>query len=231
MRDLSALKERIDQAEQQLKATESDRLRESEALMKMWRQIRHRFVTQEQEIAEYRNRIEQLTQRSEELAGLVETMLATIETGAARTRDETPAKIAGMAEQLLTEEFPARTRDAVVEEPAESAMEPEDILELSDAAEDEPEAHFDDDDSPPGLDDSPPESESPGIRSLVRRFESAMHRSSRRQDRQSRSQPLAPTRDEDDDLAPNGDADHGLEDLRKELRGLQRRMTDVAGAP
>src|SRR5262245_49808941 len=111
MRDLSALKERIDHAERQLEAAESDRRREGDALMKMWRQIRHRFVTQEQEIAGFRNQIEQLTQRNEELSALVETMLASIEAGASRTHDETAAKIAGMAEDLLTQEFPLRTLD------------------------------------------------------------------------------------------------------------------------
>ena len=84
MRDLSALKERIEHAELQFKASENDRLRESDALMKMWRQIRHRFVTQEQEIADYGDRIAQLTRRNEELAELVETMLATIEASAAK---------------------------------------------------------------------------------------------------------------------------------------------------
>jgi hypothetical protein len=230
MRDLSALKERIDHAERLLEAAESERLNEGDALMKMWRQIRHRFVAQEQEIAEYQNRIEQLTQRNEELSGLVEKMLATIESGAARTRDENAAKIAEMAEELMTAEYPARDLDGL-NGGAAPEEEPEDILELNDAAEDEPEPEFDDDDSRLELDEPPAQSQSPGIRGLVNRFEAAMQRSSRRRDRGQRPTLRAPSReDEDDDLQDDG-SDHEIDKLRHELSGLRRRMTDAAGAP
>lgn len=223
MRDLPALKERIEHAELQLKAVENDRLRESDALMKMWRQIRHRFVTQEQEITDYRDRIAQLMGRNEELGRLVETMLVTIEASATGQRDDTATKISSMAEELLTIEYPGTARSMDGDATAEDD-EPEDVLELNVAAEEEPEERFEDD---RGTAHAPShESRSPGIRSLVGRFEAAMHRSVRRNDKPQRPEFLAPARN--DDLVSR---DHELEDLRHELNGLRRRMTDVAGAP
>ena len=224
MRDLSAPKELIEHAELQFKASENDRLRESDALMKMWRQIRHRFVTQEQEIADYGDRIAQLTRRNEELAELVETMLATIEASAAGPRDDTAAKISGLAEELLTTQYPTASRPDV-DNPFADDDEPEDILELNVADEEEPEERPEYEDRPPAHVSSV-ESKSPGIRSLVGRFEAAMHRSTRRNDKPPRQELRVPSRN--DEAVPR---DHELENLRHELNGLRRRMTDVAGAP
>lgn len=227
MRDISALKERIDQAELQLKAAENDRVRESDALMKMWRQIRQRFVSQEQEIANYRDKVTQLMRRNEELAQMVETMVRTIEASAEGTRDETAAKVSGLAEELLNNDYPARSAH-LLEEPgdevAEDFDEPDDVLELNVAAEEDPDARFEDDDRAPSPSASD-ESRSPGIRSLVGRFEAAMHRSVRR-DRPRLAEPPALSDDRDGERNQNE-----LENLRHELQGLRRRMTETAGAP
>jgi hypothetical protein len=224
MRELLALSERIEHARLQLGAAEKDRLREGDALMKMWHQIRDRFVIQEQEIADYRDRIAHLLGRNEELANLVEAMLATIEASATGPRDNTAARIAGLAEELLTSEYPARTPPSD-EDPAANNDEPEDVLELNDAAEEETDERFDAGDRQPAHVSSE-ESRSPGIRSLVSRFEAAMHRSTRRHDKPSGPELHASSRD--DDFTSR---DLELENLRHELSGLRRRMTDVVGAP
>jgi hypothetical protein len=227
MRDLSALKERIDQAELQLKAAENDRVRESDSLMKMWRQIRQRFATQEQEIANYRDKVTQLMRRNEDLAQMVETMLRTVEASATGPRDETAAKIGSLAEELLNNDYPARTAQVLEDlgdEVAEDLDEPDDVLELNVAAEEDPDARFEADDREPSHAASG-ESRSPGIRSLVGRFEAAMHRSVRR-DRGRLAEPPALSDDREPERGP-----HELENLRHELQGLRRRMTEASSAP
>jgi hypothetical protein len=224
MRDLNVLRERIETAELQLKAAETARRNESEALMRMWRQIRHRFTTQEQEIAEFRGRVDQLTRRNDELVGLVEGLLATVESGLGRPRDETAAKIAVLAEELLASE-PELARDFGSELAEDDDISGGDVLELREAEDDA------DEDPRAGEARAAPaadagETLSPGIRSLVNRFEAAMKKSIRRTDNEAH----------DGAPAANGEAGFArelreIEDLRQELGGLRRRVSDAVGAP
>jgi hypothetical protein len=226
MRDLNVLRERIENAELQLKAAENARDSESEALMKMWRQIRHRFTTQEQEIAEFRGRVDQLTRRNDELVGLVEGLLATVESGLNRPRDETASKIAVLAEELLASE-PELARGLAADIGDDDDVESGDVLELREAADDELVENSQETDRRAEEATDAGETLSPGIRSLVSRFESAMKKSIRRSDGNGH------------DAAPalaNGDDGFArelreIEDLRHELGGLRRRMSDAVGAP
>jgi len=226
MRDLNVLRERIENAELQLKAAETARHNESEGLMKMWRQIRHRFTTQEQEIAEFRGRVDQLVRRNDELVGLVEGLLATVENGLSRPRDETASKIAVLAEELLASE-PELARDFGPEMADDDDIEGGDILELREAADDELVDDVRESDYPSESAEEAGETLSPGIRSLVGRFEAAMKKSIRR------------SGDNGHDEAPavaNGNDGFArelreIEDLRHELGGLRRRMSDAVGAP
>jgi hypothetical protein len=225
MRDLNVLRERIENAELQLKAAENARNSESEALMKMWRQIRHRFTTQEQEIAEFRGRVDQLTRRNDELVGLVEGLLATVESGLNRPRDETASKIAVLAEELLASE-PELARGLAADIGDDDDVENGDILELREAADDELVEDPQEIDRAEEATDAG-ETLSPGIRSLVSRFESAMKKSIRRSD--GNGHDAAP-------VLANGDDGFArelreIEDLRHELGGLRRRMSDAVGAP
>ena len=97
MRDIATLKERVDFAERHLKATETARNRESEALMDMWRKIRERFNHQEDEIARYRAEVESLTEGNGALSRMIDDLIAIIDGNIERGRDETVPKIATLA--------------------------------------------------------------------------------------------------------------------------------------
>jgi hypothetical protein len=104
VRDIATLKERVDHAERHLKATETARNRESEALMETWRKIRERFTHQENEIARYRGEVEALTEANEALGKMVDELIGIIDGNIERGRDETVPKIAALAGDLLASE-------------------------------------------------------------------------------------------------------------------------------
>ena len=104
MRDIGTLKERVDHAERHLKATETARNRESEALMETWRKIRERFTHQEAEIARYRSEVEALTDVNDEMSRMVDDLIGIIDGNIERGRDQTVLKIATLAGDLLASE-------------------------------------------------------------------------------------------------------------------------------
>jgi hypothetical protein len=120
MRDIESLKQRIGAAEKHNASAELARNRESEALMEMWLQIRTRFTDQEDEIARFRTRLEEMTQKNSELGQLVDSLLATVEGNLGRSRDETVPRIANPAEELLASE---PSPFAMAEQPADETTE------------------------------------------------------------------------------------------------------------
>lgn len=115
MRDLGVLKERIEYAERHLTASHTARERESQALMKMWQQIRERFELQEQEIARYRTQLSELTVANDELTALIDRLIASVEGRVSESRTETVPEIARLADQMLRSEpeaasYPAADR-------------------------------------------------------------------------------------------------------------------------
>ncbi len=104
MRDIESLKKRIESAEKHNASTEMARNRESEALLDMWHQIRTRFSDQEDEIARYRTRLEEMTQKNSDLGRMVDDLLATVEGNLDRSRDDTVPRITNLAQELLASE-------------------------------------------------------------------------------------------------------------------------------
>lgn len=104
MRDIESLKQRIEAAEKHNSSSELARSRESEALMDMWHKIRTRFTEQEDEIARYRVRLEEMSEKNSDLGRMVDDLLATVEANLDRSRDESVPRIAGLAEELLASE-------------------------------------------------------------------------------------------------------------------------------
>jgi hypothetical protein len=104
MRDIESLKKRIESAEKHNASTEMARNRESEALLDMWHQIQTRFSDQEDEIARYRTRLEEMTQKNSDLGRMVDDLLATVEGNLDRSRDDTVPRITDLAQELLTSE-------------------------------------------------------------------------------------------------------------------------------
>ncbi|NQU71516.1 MAG: hypothetical protein HQ514_13265 [Rhodospirillales bacterium] len=104
MRDIESLKRRIESAEKHNASTEMARNRESEALLDMWHQIRTRFTDQEDEIARYRMRLEEMTQKNSDLGRMVDDLLATVEGNLDRSRDDTVPRITNLAQELLASE-------------------------------------------------------------------------------------------------------------------------------
>ena len=104
MRDIESLKQRIEAAEKHNSSTELARSRESEALMDMWHKIRTRFTEQEDEIARYRVRLEEMSEKNAELGRMVDDLLETVEGNLNRSRDESVPRIANLAEELLSSE-------------------------------------------------------------------------------------------------------------------------------
>ena len=121
MRDTGALKGRIGEAEQHLLQVETAHNRECETLIEMWRQINDRFARQETEIARYRTKVELLTRGNDELGEMVDQLLATIEGGLGRARNDTVPRIAGLAQELLASEPAQLSTVDIVDETAQSA--------------------------------------------------------------------------------------------------------------
>lgn len=231
MRDIDPLKKRVETAERQLAATETARDRESQALMEMWRQIQTRFADQEQEIARYRARVEALVAKNEELALIVNDLLATIESSIDQSRDQTVPHLATLAKDLLaTEPSSALMAEAAAtlddEPPLEDMLDlhdnedivrsdADDVLVLDTEAFDEEPAPEED-----ASGDDPDFSLSPGIRSLISRIE------------QTSPSAGAVAADDDDDIDEDGLSRdlREIETLRDELSGLRDRMSASGGS-
>ncbi len=233
MRDIATLNERVDHAERHLKATETARNRESEALMDTWRKIRERFTHQESEIARYRAEVESLTDSNQSLSRMVDDLIAIIDGNIERGRDETVPKITALAGDLLAsepsvEDFSQFADDAPEADTGQDTDTAgfEDVIDLD---QDEADLAYldiptsdttrDDDD---GADrDVAEDSLSPGIRSLIQRVEGSV----------GESDGLSVEADDDDDGAGAGEDDdlarelEEIEMLRNELSGLRDRIT------
>ncbi len=222
MRDIATLKERVDFAERHLKATETARNRESEALMDTWRTVRERFNHQEAAIARYRDEVETLTESNEALSRMVDDLIAIIDGNIERGRDETVPKVTTLAEDLLASEPTAedfsRFADHTLDAPApdidfaasrddvERDPEPADRASLD--APSVPAARDHDDGADPAASE---ESLSPGIRSLIQRVESSVGESG------------GASSAADDDGAADDD------DLARELREIEMLRTELSG--
>jgi hypothetical protein len=238
MRDIATLKERVEYAEHHLKATETARNRESEALMGTWRKIRERFTHQEGEIARYRAEVESLTDSNESLSRMVDDLIAIIDGNIERGRDETVPKITTLAGDLLASEpspedfshFANNTPEATTGQDTDTVGS-EDVLDL-DQDEADPayldtptsDAIYDDDDDDADR-DAAEDSLSPGIRSLIQRMEGSV---GERDDLSIEA--------DDDDYGDGDDYGAGEDDglareleeiemLRNELSGLRDRIT------
>ncbi len=230
MRDIATLKERVDHAERHLKATETTRNRESEALMDTWRRIRERFTHQEAEIARYRAEVESLTGSNESLNRMVDDLIAIIDGNIERGRDETVPKITTLAGDLLASEPSAEDFSHFADDAPEAETDTVSAEDVIDLDEDETDPsyfdtpasdaiHHDDDDGVDG--DVVEESLSPGIRSLIQRVEGSV----------GEPDGLSVKADDDDlDGGAGEDADlarelEEIEMLRSELSGLRDRIT------
>ncbi len=226
MRDIATLKERVDFAERHLKATETARNRESEALMDTWRTVRERCNHQEAAIARYRAEVDTLTESNEALSRMVDDLIAIIDGNIERGRDETVPKVTTLAEDLLasepTAEDFAQFADDAPDAPAPDRAPDIDPAACRDEFERDPEpadresldapsargAQQDDDGANRAASE---ESLSPGIRSLIQRVESSVGESGG-----------ASSAAEDDDLAREL---REIEMLRSELSGLRDRIS------
>ncbi len=228
MRDISTLKERVEYAGRHLKATETARNRESQALMDTWRKIRERFTHQEGEIARYRAEVESLTDSNESLSRMVDDLIAIIDGNIERGRDETVPKITTLAGDLLASEpspedfssFADDTPVATTWQDIDNAGS-ENVVDLdqdeADPAYLDTPAYDDDDDDADR--DAAEDSLSPGIRSLIQRVEGSV----------GESDDLSIEAD-DDDFGVGEDDDLArelaeIEMLRNELSGLRDRIT------
>ncbi len=235
MRDIATLKERVDFAERHLKATETARNRESEALMETWRKVRERFIHQEGEIARFRAEVEALTTSNESLSRMVDDLIAIIDGNIERGRDETVPQIATLAGDLLAsepsdddlahfaEDAPEEAEESVApdREPDIDAARSEGPVDLDRARLDIPSSDGARDETNNAALNGTEESLSPGIRSLIQRVESSVGEP----DRLS----VEPDDEHGDD---GGDVDEDLarelqeiEMLRSELSGLRDRIT------
>jgi uncharacterized coiled-coil protein SlyX len=111
MRDLGVLKERIEYAERHLKSAHSARERESDALLKMWEQIRGRFDAQEKDIARFRDEVTELSRVNDELSALVDKLASIVEGSIEDSGNETVPEVTRLADDLLQSE-PAAGRIA-----------------------------------------------------------------------------------------------------------------------
>ena len=248
MRDIATLTERVGRAERHLKATETARNRESEALMETWRKIRERFTHQEAVIARYRGEVEALTESNESLSRMVDDLIGIIDGNIERGRDETVPKIATLAGDLLASEpspedfaqFADDATDADVERDTEITEPdgPDGVLDLElELDQDEAELAYPE---PPNSDgtrdddedtyrDAAEASLSPGIRSLIQRVEGSVR------------EPRDTSNGTGVDGHGAGDGDDAVEDedlarelqeietLRNELSGLRDRITAADG--
>ena len=238
MRDIATLKERVDHAERHLKATETARNRESEALMEMWRKIRERFNHQEGEIARYRDEVETLTDSNQSLSRMVDELIAIIDGNIDRGRDETVPKITNLAEDLLASEpEPEDFANFADDKPEPAAAEiddtdTDDVIDL--VAEDAEPFDLDMPSAPNDADDDRDTSRasdnevsehslSPGIQSLIQKVEGAVGDASGVSDGYGeRDGDDGGDDDTDDDLARELEE---IEMLRNELSGLRDRIS------
>ena len=103
MADLSSLKQRVELVDLRLKTAHGARERESAALMETWEQIRDRFVEQNAEIAQLRDRVGELEDARDDLLQMVHGLLSAVEGGLDRMSDESVPQIRTMAANLLAE--------------------------------------------------------------------------------------------------------------------------------
>lgn len=205
MGELSHIRQRIEQAEIRLRTSHSTRERESAALQEMWEQIRARLVAQDAEMEGLRARIAELEDAREELLGMVNTLLGSVEDGLDRMRDETVPRIASLAGEMLADNTaPARAEPPADRPPA--APKPDGYVSIDREAllaiEDEEE------DALP----SPAESTSPGILNLISRIQDGFP-----------AQPAPDAEDDGEETELARDL-REIEVLRSELDGLRARM-------
>ena len=112
MADLDGLRKRVEQIDLRLKTTHRARENESAALMDMWEQIRARFVDQNVEITQLRNRVSDLEDTRDDLLQMVHGLLAAVEGGLEQMSDETVPRIKAMAGSLLEETIDTSTAPA-----------------------------------------------------------------------------------------------------------------------
>lgn len=122
MRDLTVLKERVERAERQLKATYVARERECDALMRTWETIRQRFESQEAEIARIRADAERLQQANDELTALVDVLLKSVDGNLHDATSEAVPQINELAQRMIVSEPAPRP---VAERKARRAAAPE----------------------------------------------------------------------------------------------------------
>lgn len=218
MRDIATLKERVQFAERHLKATETARNRESEALMDTWRTVRERFNLQEAAIARYRAEVETLTESNESLSRMVDDLIVIIDGNIERGRDETVPKVTTLAEDLLASEptpedfsqfaddAPDASRPDASQDESEHDPDPADRATLD--APSAPAAPDDDDGANRAASE---ESLSPGIRSLIQRVESS----------------VGETGGVSSETGDDGEAED--DDLARELREIEMLRTELSG--
>jgi len=127
MADLDGLRKRVEQIDLRLKTAHRAREKESVALMDMWEQIRERFVDQNAEITELRNRVAELEDTRDDLLQMVHGLLSAVEGGLERMSDETVPRIKEMANSLLEGEgkLPIISLSTRYESPVEYESPPE----------------------------------------------------------------------------------------------------------
>ena len=102
MVDLEGLKKRIELVDTRLKTAHSVRERESDALKQLWEQIHGRFDEQKGEIAELRTKVYELEDARDNLLGMVEHLLSSVEGGLESMTEETVPHSRQMAGELLS---------------------------------------------------------------------------------------------------------------------------------
>ncbi len=175
MAELQSLRSRVEQVQVKLKAANAARTSESEALSKLWQQIRARYTAQEKELAELRSRSAELEDTRDELLGLVRHLLEATEGATEGISDSTVPEISRMAGELLA------TGNQPKPDPVAAPAAPEPV-----AMTDAPELHDKPTPAPQQAVAPPPppapkpaatepvpvtESLSPGIRTLIARVE------------------------------------------------------------
>lgn len=251
MADLEVLKKRAENAERHLKAVQSSRESECEALSDLWTQIRNRFTQQDQEIAEYRARVSDLTDANAELTQLVDVMIRTIEKSVVRTKDETVPRITELARVLLAAEpiaplgdGTAKSSNAETRSPNANKSQPQrseinlknqskdKSIERNDLGEDATRGSKDGVESlvtrrePRAVSDRANSvSASPGIRNLVARIEAAVARPGHGTPSNGADLPESPEAADDGEDTALARELKEIESLRSELNGLRERIS------
>lgn len=136
MRDIQTLRQRMAQADRHFRAAEEARSQESVSLSETWESLKQRFVDQQRELTRYRARIDVLVEANDELAGMIDRLLETLEASAKRVSDETVPRVVRLARDLLDNEkaFDGRQRPIPDPPPLPPGLKAEG--EAEDAAED-----------------------------------------------------------------------------------------------